>query len=91
MNSEQLLLSKWRNLTPDKQQEVIDFVDFLEFRLTEKASKQEVIHQDKASQSVLGEKLRKIRSSIEHEGIPLWSAEQVELEKAERRGGYQEN
>ena len=30
MNTEQLLLSKWRNLPASKQQEVINFVAFLE-------------------------------------------------------------
>ena len=29
MNSEQLLLNKWRTLTPPKQQEVLDFIDSL--------------------------------------------------------------
>ncbi len=29
MNTEQLLLNKWRNLTPLKQQEVLDFIDSL--------------------------------------------------------------
>lgn len=29
MNSEQMLLDKWRDLTSDKQQEVLDFLDFI--------------------------------------------------------------
>ena len=29
MNTEQLLLDKWRNLTTDKQQEVLDFLEFI--------------------------------------------------------------
>jgi hypothetical protein len=29
MDTEQLLLDKWRDLTADKQQEVLDFVDFI--------------------------------------------------------------
>lgn len=36
MNSEQLLLNKWRNLTADKQQEVLDFVDFIWHKSTPK-------------------------------------------------------
>lgn len=32
MKTEQLMLNKWRKLQPDRQQEVIDFIDFLEFR-----------------------------------------------------------
>ncbi len=30
MNSEQILIKKWRILPPEKQQEVLDFVEFLE-------------------------------------------------------------
>jgi hypothetical protein len=33
MNSEQLLLSRWRDLPPDKQREVLDFTEFLAARL----------------------------------------------------------
>jgi hypothetical protein len=29
MNAEQILLEKWRTLPPEKQQEVLNFVDFL--------------------------------------------------------------
>lgn len=32
MNAEQLLVNKWRNLSSDKQQEVLDFVEFLELK-----------------------------------------------------------
>jgi hypothetical protein len=39
--------------------------------------------------SILGQKLRQIRQEIVDSGIPLLNAEQVEREKAERRGGYQ--
>jgi hypothetical protein len=33
MNSEQLLLLRWRDLPPDKQREVLDFTEFLAARL----------------------------------------------------------
>jgi hypothetical protein len=33
MNAEQLLLSRWRDLPPDKQREVIDFTEFLTARV----------------------------------------------------------
>jgi hypothetical protein len=33
MNAEQLLLSRWRDLPPDKQREVIDFAEFLAARV----------------------------------------------------------
>ena len=32
MNTKPLLLEKWRSLPKDKQQEVIDFVEFLELK-----------------------------------------------------------
>ena len=43
------------------------------------------------STSSLGKKLRAIRQEIIASGIPLLTAEEVDKEKAERRGGYQEN
>lgn len=33
MNSEQLILDKWRDLTADEQQEVLDFVDSIAQKL----------------------------------------------------------
>ncbi|ACK70252.1 conserved hypothetical protein [Gloeothece citriformis PCC 7424] len=85
MDSEQLLLQKWRDLPPDKKQEVIDFVAFLESRIKEQP---EVIHEVKTSTN-LGEKLQKIRDKIVASGELLLTPEEVEREKAERRGGYQ--
>lgn len=35
MNTEQLLLNKWRTLTPPKQQEVLDFIDSLSAQFTQ--------------------------------------------------------
>lgn len=32
MNAEQILLDKWRYLTPEKQSEVLDFIDFLRLK-----------------------------------------------------------
>ncbi|VXD14160.1 conserved hypothetical protein [Planktothrix serta PCC 8927] len=40
--------------------------------------------------SDLGIKLQKIREKIVASGVILLSAEDIELEKAKRRGGYQE-
>ncbi|MFQ4145975.1 DUF2281 domain-containing protein [Chlorogloeopsis sp. ULAP02] len=85
MSIEQLLLEKWRSLPPDKQQEVIDFVEFLEFK-TNSANQHEVKSKFKPS---LGKRLREIREEIVASGVPLLNWEEVEREKAERRGGYQ--
>jgi hypothetical protein len=86
MTIEQVLLEKWRGLPPPKQQEVIDFVEFLE-------SKQAVVKTENLRQprSLLGDRLRKIRAEIVASGTPLLNWEGVEQEKAERRGGYQED
>lgn len=87
MNTEQLLLEKWRSLPPDKQQEVIDFVEFLEFK------KATAIHPEAEPESkpLLGQRLRNIREEIVTSSVPLLDWEEVEREKAERRGGYQED
>lgn len=87
MNTEQLLLEKWRLLPPDKQQEVIDFVKFLELKKTS-ATKHKAEPKSKPS---LSERLRKRREAIVASGVPMLDWEGVEREKAERRGGYQED
>jgi hypothetical protein len=72
MTIEQVLIEKWRGLSPPKQQEVLDFVEFLE-------SKQGVVKTDNQlplrSLSLLGDRLRKIRAEIVASGSPLltWS------------------
>jgi hypothetical protein len=79
MTTEQLL-NKWQNLEPDEQAKVLAFIDSLSQQ--KKLSK---------STSSLGKKLRAIRQEIIASGVPLFTVEEVEKEKAERRGGYQEN
>ena len=79
MTTEQLL-NKWQNLEPDEQAKVLAFIDSLSQQ--KKLSK---------STSSLGKKLRAIRQEIIASGVPLLTAKEVEKEKAERRGGYQEN
>ncbi|MBD2433765.1 MULTISPECIES: DUF2281 domain-containing protein [Fischerella] len=86
MSTEQLLLEKWRSLPLDKQQEVLDFVEFLEFRQTS-TTRQPV---ESTSKSKLGEHLRKIREEIIASGTPMLDWNGIEREKAERRGGYQQ-
>lgn len=93
MTYEQNLLEKWRALPEDKQQEVIDFVDFLTARHhsfknphLEPAISSEISQ----SPSQLGIRLQQIREKIVNSGVPLLSAEEVEREQVERRGGYQE-
>ena len=76
MNTEQLL-DKWQNLEPEEQTKVLDFINSISQQKT--TSK---------STSNLGKKLRTIRQEIINSGVDLLTAEQVEQEKAERRGGF---
>ncbi|WP_414544426.1 DUF2281 domain-containing protein [Nostoc sp. CCY0012] len=77
MNAEQELLSNWRSLPPDKQEEVLDFVEFLRLKTS-------------ANKTPLGERLREIRSRIVASGKPLLNRDEIEKEIASRRGGLQE-
>jgi hypothetical protein len=76
MISEQELLTKWRSLPQDKQQEVLKFVEFMQLKTT-------------AKKPPLGERLREIRSKIVASGKPLLNANEIEKELADRRGGIQ--
>jgi len=76
MISEQELLTKWRSLPQDKQQEVLKFVEFMQLKPT-------------AKKPPLGERLREIRSKIVASGKPLLNANEIEKELADRRGGIQ--
>lgn len=88
---EQTLLKKWRTLPPEKQQEVIDFVDFLASRSLSSNTQPSTSSSSKAKAPLnLGEKLRKARAEIVASEVPLMNLEQLEQEKASRRGGYQE-
>ena len=73
----QKLLEKWQSLDPEQQQQVLAFIDSI--HPTQKPTK---------PISPLGEKLRKIRQEIIVSGIPMLTAEEIEQEKSERRGGY---
>ncbi|BBD57165.1 hypothetical protein PCC7805_04358 (plasmid) [Planktothrix agardhii] len=93
MTNEQNLLEKWRSLPQEKQQEVIDFVDFLTLRISFTNLSNSTVTQPTETQkprSNLGIKLQEIREKIVASGVPLLSAEDIELEKAKRRGGFQE-
>jgi hypothetical protein len=72
MTTEELLLAKWRILSPGQQQETLAFVD----RLTNPPT----------TDSPLGQKLRMIRAKILESGVPLLSDAELEQEIAERRG-----
>lgn len=69
MNPEQELLTKWRSLPQDKQEEVLDFVEFLRLK-------------NSANKTPLGERLRQIRSRIVASGKPLLTQDEIETELA---------
>jgi Protein of unknown function (DUF2281) len=77
MSPEQELLAKWRSLPKEKQEEVLDFVEFLHVKNS--------VH--KAS---LGESLRQIRAKIVASGEPLLTQDEIVKEIASRRGGLRE-
>ncbi|HYW17838.1 MAG TPA: hypothetical protein VE956_00755 [Nodularia sp. (in: cyanobacteria)] len=76
MSAEQELLSKWRSLPQDKQEEVLDFVEFLRLKTS-------------VNKTPLGERLRQIRSIIVASGKHLLDEDEIEKELASRRGGLQ--
>jgi hypothetical protein len=85
MISENQLVSQWRQLPSNQQQEVIDFVAFLAQRR----------HAPAASPSTTATPSRpqfqQLREQIITAGIPLLSDTEIEQEVSDRRGGYQES
>lgn len=92
MKAESLLINEWRKLPAEKQQQVIDFVLFLESQIKEDT--QNISDSDRQPKPIdnaetkLGDRLLKIRQKIVDSGVPLLGAEEIEKEIAERRGGY---
>lgn len=76
MSSEQELLTKWRSLPEDKQEEVLDFVEFLALK-------------NSVNKTLLGESLQQIRTKIVASGKHLLDEDEIEKELASRRGGLQ--
>ncbi|WP_375514750.1 hypothetical protein [uncultured Nostoc sp.] len=76
MSSEQELLTKWRSLPQGKQEEVLDFVEFLGLK-------------NSANKIPLGEHLQQIRTNIVASGKHLLDEDEIEKELASRRGGLQ--
>ncbi|MBN3909886.1 MAG: DUF2281 domain-containing protein [Nostoc sp. NMS1] len=76
MSPEQELLTKWRSLPQDKQEEVLDFVEFLGLK-------------NSANKTPLGERLQQIRTKIVASGKHLLDEDEIEKELASRRGGLQ--
>jgi hypothetical protein len=83
MAEEKQLLERWRILTPEKQQQVLEFVESLQ-------SESNAVETGYTPQTPLAKKLWEIRQRAIASGLQLLSATEIEQELAERRGGYRE-
>lgn len=84
MSIEEAILVHLRVLPPEKQQEVLDFAEFLRLK-TVNPKPLNITPQS----SSLGERLRQIRGRIVDSGTPLLNREELEKEVASRRGGIE--
>ncbi len=84
MGKEEQLLERWRELTPEKQQRVFEFVEGLSKSDTPKES-------EYIPQTPLAKKLWEIRTRAIASGMQLLNEVEIEQELAERRGGYRES
>ncbi|RUR72689.1 hypothetical protein ACF3DV_06445 [Chlorogloeopsis fritschii PCC 9212] len=78
MSKEEQLLEYWRELSPEAQDQVIQFAQSLKPQ------------PEFVPQTPLGKKLWEIRQRIVASGAPLLSDEELEQELRERRGGWRE-
>ncbi|OKH29950.1 hypothetical protein NIES2119_31765 [[Phormidium ambiguum] IAM M-71] len=83
MSIEEAILVHIRVLPPEKQQEVLDFAEFLRLKTVNPKPLNLTL------QSSLGERLRQIRGRIVASGTPLLNREELEKEVASRRGGIE--
>jgi hypothetical protein len=83
MLSEQQLVTQWRQLPTERQQEVIDFVAFL-------AQRSERSQSSVPASLVPRQQFQQLRENIVAAGIPLLSDAEIEQEVVDRRGCYQE-
>ena len=74
-------MNESRTLTPEKQQQVLEFVDSLQSEL----------ESEYVPQTPLAKKLWEIRTRAIASGMQLLDEAEIEQELAERRGGYHES
>ena len=84
MSAEKELLEKWRELPQDKQQQVLEFVEFIHIKTVN-------AQLSNTNKSQLGKSLRQIRAKIVASGEPLLTQDEIEKEIASRRGGFGKN
>jgi hypothetical protein len=73
MISEQELLTKWRFLPQNKQEAILDFIEFLDLK-------------NSANKTPLGERLQQILTRIVASGKHLLDEDEIEKELASQRG-----
>ncbi|MCA2812868.1 MAG: hypothetical protein IM477_10090 [Microcystis sp. M090S1] len=85
MGKEEELLEQWRELTPEKQQKVWQFVQIL------KSESQTTPEAKFIPQTPLSKKLWEIRHRAISAGLQLLNEDEIEQELAARRGGCSES
>lgn len=83
MNSEQLLLDKWRALPLEKQQQVLDFIQGIDRENLEVSWEAREAYQPKTE---LGKKLWEIRCRGLAEGYKLLTWDEIDKEISDLRG-----
>lgn len=86
MNSERLLLDKWRNLPLEQRQQVFDFIEGLDRQKLEVDKPSEEAYQP---QTELGKKLWEIRRRSLAYGPKLLTWDEINEEVSDRRGERQ--
>ena len=86
MGKEEELLEHWRELAPEKQQKVLEFVELLKSE-----SETTPPESDFVPQTPLAKKLWQIRQRALAAGLRLLNEDEIELELAARRGGFRES
>ena len=86
MGKEEELLEQWRELTPEKQQKVLQFVQILKSKSETTTPEAKFI-----PQTPLSKKLWEIRHRAIAAGLQLLNEEEIEQELAARRGGCSES
>mgnify|MGYP007020575551 CR=1 FL=1 len=81
--AEQELLEKWCSLPCDRQQQVLEFVEFLYLKRTDQ---QQII-----LKTLLGKQLKEIRAKVIATGERLLNRDSIEKEIANRRGGLEKS
>lgn len=83
MPHEQDLLVRWRSLPSQRQQTVLDFIEFLQAKERPTDALPDV------GKDSLGDRLRSLRTQIVAAGEPLFNQSALEQELASRRGGVE--